>query len=131
MIMIRKLGLTLACAASLFSAPSFSATEHVFSANAHFDFTLPANEPQVFTNTFFFALESKCSIIDITENIPFSFKVLRKSGSFNGTKLATGDQMDVVVHPNDVFTIMAASGGRVELINHSDKAVTARCMSKG
>ena len=125
--MIRKIGLTALCATTLFSNVVFSATEHVFTQAAHFDFLLPANEPQIFTNTFFWTVKSRCTIIsDLYDNF-FSLKVLRKTGSLNGVHLSKGDSMDVNVHPGDSLFITAVSGGRVELTNHGEKAITARC----
>ena len=125
--MIRKLGLAAFCAATLFNNAVFSATEHVFTQAPHFDFTLPANEPQIFTNTFFWTIKSKCKIISDVPNNPFSLTVLRKTGSLNGVKLSKGDSLEVVVRAGDTILITADSGGRVELTNKGEQTILARC----
>ena len=128
--MLRKIGLTVLCATGLFVTNVSSATEHTFSQSASYEFVLPSNEPQIFTNTFFWAVEAKCTIISDEAENPFSFTVLRKSGSLNGIQLAKGDAMELIVHPGDQLHISAASGGRVELINHGSKTIKASCGSK-
>lgn len=125
--MIRKLSLAALCAVTLCHNVAFSATEHVFTQAPHFDFTLPSNEPQIFTNTFFWTIKSKCKIISNTLENPFSLTVLRKTGSLNGVKLSKGDSLDVIVNAGDSVFITADSGGRVELTNKGEQTITARC----
>jgi hypothetical protein len=127
--MIRKIGLTLLCATSLLASNICFATEHMMSQAATYEFPLPANEPQVFTNTFFWTIESKCTIKSNQENNPFSFTVLLKSGTLNGMPLKKGDTVDLLVHPGDQLYISAESGGRIELTNHGLDLVTASCVS--
>ena len=125
--MLRKLSLAALCATTLLSNVVFSATENVFPQSTHYDFILPAHEPQIFSNAFMWTVDSKCTIITDVESTPFSLKVLRKSGSLNGVKLSKGDSMDVIVHPGDKLHITAASGGRVELTNNGEETIKARC----
>ena len=127
--MLRKIGLTVLSAASLFSTSTFSATEHVFGMSAPYEFTLPPNVPQVFSNVFFWSVEANCNISSKSENNLFSFTVLRKSGSLNNIPLSEGDAMALVVHPGDILHITAVSGGRIELTNHGESAITASCVS--
>lgn len=128
--MIRQMGLTVLCAASLMSAKASFATEHTFSQVAAYEFTLPSNEPQIFTNTFFWTVDSKCTIMSDIQDNPISFTVLRKSGSLNGIQLSKGDAMELLVHPGDHLHITAASGGRVELVNYGEKTIKASCVGK-
>lgn len=125
--MLPKIGLTMLCAIGLFSGNAFAITEHTFNQVAAYEITLPPNEPQIFTNTFFWSLEAKCTIESENGNNPFAFTILRKSGSLNGIPLALGDAMDVTVHPGDIIYITAASGARVELINRGEKTFKANC----
>lgn len=125
--MIRKLGLALLCATNIFASNLYAATEHLFNQASTYEFLLPANEPQIFTNTFFWTIESKCVIISDQEENPFSFTVLRKTGSLNGVPLAQGNSVDIVVHPGELLYITAASGGRVELLNRGENLVKASC----
>ncbi len=128
--MIHKIGLAVLCAAGLYSSSASFATEHTFSQATTYEFRLPSNEPQVFTNTLFWAVEAKCTVISDSEDNPFSFTILRKSGSLNGIELSKGDSMALVVHPGDQLHITAASGARVELINYGDKEMKASCTGK-
>lgn len=128
--MLRKIGFTLLlCATGLLSTNAFSITEHTFSQASSCEFTLPANEPQVFTNIFFWTIEARCTIISDSEDNPIGFTILRKSGSLNGTPLAKGDGMELLVHPGDQLYITAASGGRVELVNCGERTIKASCTS--
>ena len=127
--MIRKLGFTLLCSIGLLSSNICSAKEHMLSQAAVYEFSLPSNEPQVFTNSFFWTIESKCVISSDQEDNPFSFTVLRKTGALNGIPLVKGDTVDLVVHPGEQLYISAASGGRVELTNRGSKLITASCVS--
>ncbi len=128
--MIHKIGLAVLCATGLFSSSAACATEHTFSQAAAYEFTLPSNEPQIFTNNFFGTISAKCTVMSESEDNPFSFTILRKSGSLNGIELSKGDSMKLVVHPGDQLYISAASGARVELINSGDKAMSASCTSR-
>lgn len=128
--MLRKIGLTLLSTVALFNANASFATEYTFSQASGYEFKLPPNEPQIFTNTFFWVVDAKCTIISDSENNPFSFTVLRKSGSLNGVPLSKGDAMELIVHPGDQLHITAASGGRIELVNYGVDTIKAVCVSK-
>ena len=127
--MIQKLCYGLLCAASLFSSSAFSLTTHETMMSAGAEYVLLPNEPQVLTNAFMWNVSAVCKISSTTELNPFSFKVLRKSGSFNGVALKTGDMMDVVLHPNEKIYFTAVSGAKVELVNRGNVKVIAECTS--
>lgn len=129
--MLRKIGLTVLCATGLFSTNAFSAIEHSFSQSVtSYEFVLPSNEPQIFTNTFFWSVEAICTIISDASENPFSFTVLRKSGTLNGVQLSKGDAMELIVHSGEQLHISAASGGRIELINRGETTFKASCTNK-
>ena len=127
--MLRKIGLTMLCATALLSTNAFSVTEHTFNIASTYEFTLPSNEPQVFTNIFFYSIDATCTIISDAQDNPFNFTILRKSGSLNGIPLSTGSTMDLIVHPGDKLHITAVSGGRMELTNHGENTMKASCIS--
>lgn len=128
--MIRALSLTILCSMGLFSSNAFSFAEHALSQGLPYEFTFPSNEPQVLVNTSFWALDGTCTIISDVEDNPFSFKVLRKSGSLNGILLSKDDSMSLTVHPGDLLHITAASGGKLELVNHGTSTIKASCLMK-
>ena len=127
--MLRKIGLTVLIATGLFSTSTFSATEQVFGMASSYEFTLPPNVPQVFSNIFFWSVDAKCSISSSNDSNLFSFTVLRKAGSLNNIPLSQGDAMVLVVHPGDIIHITAESGGRIELTNHGETTIKASCFS--
>lgn len=125
--MIRKIGLALLCTCGLYNTGSFSMENHIFTQGVAIEYELPVNDPQVFSNIFFWTLKATCVIVsDIAEN-PISVKMLRKTGSVNDTQLITGDSMGLVVQPGDRLNITAVSGAKVELVNHGNKTIKATC----
>lgn len=128
--MLRKMGLLIVGTLGLFSHYACATTEHfINNATMSYEFVLPPNDPQIFTNTWFWTLEAKCTIISKQENMPFSFTMLRKNGTLNGVALVKGDAMDMIVNHGDVLHITAASGGRVELVNRGEETIKASCTS--
>lgn len=127
--MLRKIGLTLLVAAGLFSANTFAATERTFSLASTYEFTLPPNVPQIFSNIFFWSVEATCTISGGKDNSLLSFTVLRKSGSLNNIPLSQGDAMVLAVHQGDKIHLTAISGGRIELTNHGESTIKANCVS--
>jgi hypothetical protein len=128
-VMLRKIGFAMLCATGLFSSTVFSATEHAFRLTGGYEFALPPNEPQLFTNYFFWTIDAKCTVVSEKAETTISFTVLRKSGKLNGISLYTGDAMALVVQPGDVLNISAASGGQIELTNLGDEEIKANCVS--
>ncbi len=125
--MIRKIGYTLLCGCSLFTTNAFSTTNHLLSQGLVIEYELPVNDPQIFSNIFFWTLKATCTIISDTNENPISVKMLRKTGSINDTPLTTGDSMGLVVQPGDKLNITAVSGAKVELVNHGLKSIKASC----
>ena len=125
--MLRTIGSALLLAGSIFSSPSFATINYNFQASPAYDYELPANEPVVFSNIFMWSISANCVILSEKEDNFISFKLLRKSGSINETPLSSGDEMSLIVHPNDTFYVTALPGAKVELINHGDKSIIARC----
>ncbi len=125
--MIRKIGLALLYTSSFLSTNLFAATEHLFTQAPSYEFILPTNEPQIFTNSFFWSIQARCTIVSEIESTPLTFTVIRKTGSLNGIPLTKGDTVELIVHPGDDIFITAASGGRVELTNHGETTITATC----
>lgn len=128
--MIRAITLSILSTMSLFSANAFCSPERVLSHGLAYEFTFPSNEPQPFANTSFWTLDGTCTIKSDLEDNPFSFTVLRKSGTLNGVPLSKGDSMSLVVHPGDKLHMTAASGGKIELVNNGPFTVKATCIMK-
>ena len=125
--MMQKIGIGLLCGCSLFSTGTFSITNHQFTQGLAVEYELPVNDPQVFSNVFFWTVKATCIIISQNNENPISVKMLRKNGSVNNTQLTTGDSMGLVVQPGDKLNIIAVSGAKVELINHGTVSIKASC----
>jgi len=125
--MIRKIGLALLCTCCLYNTNSFSMENHIFTQGVGIEYELPVNDPQVFSNIFFWTLKATCIIVSDTAANPISVKMLRKTGSVNDTPLTTGDSLGLIVQPGDKINITAVSGAKVELVNHGNKTIKASC----
>jgi hypothetical protein len=100
---------------------------HIFTQGVGIEYELPVNDPQVFSNIFFWTLKATCIIVSDTAANPISVKMLRKTGSVNDTPLTTGDSLGLIVQPGDKINITAVSGAKVELVNHGNKTIKASC----
>jgi hypothetical protein len=125
--MIQKIGVALLCACSIFSTSTFSATNHVFMQGLTVDYEIKPNEPQVFSNIFFWTIKAVCTVISEAPDNSISVKMLKKTGSINGIPLTAGDTTELVVHPGDKLYITANSGANVELTNQGIVSIHASC----
>lgn len=140
--MMRKIGLTLLCAGSLFTTGAFSTTYSTFSQGRGIEYEIPVNNSLVITNILFWQVKAICVIT--SESIcqpmsmmlkseptnagnPLMVTMLRKSGSVNDKLLATGESIDLTVQAGDVFYVTADSGAKVELFNLGQKSIKASC----
>ena len=125
--MLRTLGLSLFFVMTLMTNGTFAATSHVFSIGSNIDYVLPINEPQLLSNPFLWAIKAVCTIKSENNDNFLSFKMTRKAGSLNGTKLSTGDSMKISLHANEKMYITAVSGAEVELINIGAQVIRTEC----
>lgn len=125
--MLRKIGVTLLCATGLFATNAFSTTEHLFTQGLAVEYELPPNDPQVFSNIFFWEVKAICIVISDVQDNTIRIKMLRKSGSVNGLNLTTDDVTSLTAHPGDKLHITAASGAKVELTNVGAQPIKASC----
>lgn len=125
--MMRKLGISLLCASGLWATSAFSTTEHLFSQGLAIEYELPANDPQIFSNIFFWTIKANCTIISESAENLISVKMLRKTGSVNSQQLTSGDTLEITVQAGDKLSISADSGAKVELVNLGHKTIVASC----
>ncbi|MCX7117085.1 MAG: hypothetical protein NTW94_04115 [Legionellales bacterium] len=125
--MLKKIGFPLLCAGSLFATSAFSITEHVFTQGLSVEYEFAPNDPQVFSNIFFWEVKANCTVISNEPVTPFSATMLRKSGSLNYSPLVAGDTLVISVQPGDTFHITAESGAKVELTNLGNDLIKANC----
>ena len=91
------------------------------------EYELKPNEPQVFSNIFFWTIKAVCTVISDAPDNAISIKMLRKTGNVNGIPLTAGDMAELLVHPGDKLYITANSGANVELINLGIASIHASC----
>ncbi len=106
---------------------SYATTYHTFVPGLTIDYELPVNDPQVFSNIFFWPIKATCKVISSSEINPLSVTMLNKSGSVNNTILTKGDSILLMLHAGDKFNVTADSGAKVQLINQGDQTIKASC----
>ena len=126
--MIKKISSMILSAALGFCTQSYAvAPIQQFRLGMGMEYVLPVNEPQVFANPIIFTIKAVCTVTSENESNLLSFSVLRKSGTFNGTKLLTGDSMSYIVHNDETISITALPGAQVELVNLGEQNIMATC----
>ncbi len=121
-----KLGilcLITCCSTATFATIRISLTPGVGVA-----YVFPVNEAVLITNDFLWNVKAVCTAMSENESNRLSMRVLKKSGSFNNTKLSTGDSFEVTLHNKDNFEVTAASGAEIELTNLGDKTMFTHCL---
>ncbi|NDH09726.1 MAG: hypothetical protein EBY16_08985 [Gammaproteobacteria bacterium] len=92
------------------------------------DFVLNPNESQILTNVFMWPLKANCLMSCENDQInTIFFKILKKTGSLNGTPLSLGDSMAIDIKSNDELMIIANSGSKVEMKNIGSTTIKASC----
>ena len=124
---MRKISISLLCASCLLATNAFSTTEHLLTLGRAVEYELPVNDPQIFSNIFFWKIQATCTILSEVPGSPISAKMLRKTGSINDITLATGDSIALMVQTGDKLYISAESGAKVEMINLGEKKIIASC----
>jgi len=124
---MKKIKLALLCAASLLTTNAFSITNHEFSLGSSVQYELPPNDPQIFSNIFFWSIKAVCSVVSEGPESVLFVTMLHKNGVFNDNKLPEGSSMSIVVQPHDKFFITAVSGAKVELVNQGNQTLLANC----
>lgn len=124
--MLRKIGYGLFCVSMLIGANGL-AMNNQLSPNTTMEYVLTPNEPQVFINYWYGTINATCTINAQDASDIIFVEGLNKTGKINGNSLQEGQNLTVVVHPNDKLYISAESGAKVRLTNRGAHVVTARC----
>lgn len=130
--MLRKIGVGLLCAGSLLCASNaFSTTEHILSQGLAVEYEFQPNNPQVFSNIFFWTIRASCTVVSNTPDHLMAAKMLHKTGAVNGRALSSGDEIVIMSQPGDVLQITADPGSKVELTNRGTDIIRASCTTVG
>jgi len=133
--MLKKLlGLsTLLCVSFIADANSsaYIPAEHYLPAlGSTVEYTLPPQEPQVFTNVFYWVIKASCTITSHSESNDLLVKFLKKTGEVNAQPLNAGDQVEIFLNNKEDIKIVSNPGSKVELTNMGDTTITAVCTAK-
>jgi len=126
--MIRKLGLTLLCAAGVWSS-HVSANTIILGGGLKYPVDLPFNDPQTLYNPVSWIIKATCTV---THGAPVNkVRVVMKASTakFNGEDLVVGKEITKDINTGDSFKIEAKGGAMVELTNdnESQEIIHAYC----
>lgn len=127
--MLRKIGLTLLCAASVFTAPGYSSTPQLLQKGLVMEYDLQPNEPQLFINYTFWTVEANCKVVSEDDSMDLFAVALAKAGAINDQPLSSGQSVQLTVHAGDVIKLRANSGAKVQITNLSEHSIHAVCIS--
>lgn len=125
--MLRKIGLTLLCAAATLSANSYAMINHSLQAGVTVEYEFEPNEPQIFTNYMFWPIEAVCIITSEDESGDLFVEAITKKGKINDITLTAGESLHVAVHNGDQLKLFAESGSRVKITSFSQHKLKTTC----
>lgn len=127
--MLRKIGFTLICAVATFSSSTYAMVSHTLQPGMTVEYELVPNEPQLFINYMFWAIEANCKIATVDESDNLFAEALAKKGKINDITLSEGQSMWVTVHPGENLKLSADSGAKVKITNTGLHTVKATCVA--
>jgi len=125
--MLRKITAIMICAASIFTTSAHSTKQHVFTQGLAVEYEFLVNEPQVFSNVFFWTIKASCTVVAGAPESLISAKMLKKTGIVNDIKLATNEKYTTTLKLEDKLNIVAIAGSQVELINLGTETLKVIC----
>ena len=126
--MRRIFNIWLLCIVTCCSTATFASIRIMLAPGVGVAYVFPTNESVLLTNDFLWSIKAVCTAMSENESNRVSVRMLKKSGSYNNTKLSTGDSFEVTLHNKDNFEITAVPGAEVEFTNLGDKTLFAHCL---
>lgn len=127
--MLRKIGLSLLCAATLLSAEAYSTQTHILQQGVTLEYELAPNEPQMFVNYMYWEIMANCKISTVDQGDELFAEALAKQGKINDITLTKGNTLSLTVHQGETMKITAAPGAKVRITNHGKHTVKATCIA--
>jgi hypothetical protein len=124
--MLRKIGLVMVCAGSLFASASM-AMNHELAPSMTVEYELASQKPELFTNYTMFTINAICTIQASHGDYAIHVKAIRGSGAINGQSITAGDSLDIIVKNDDKMNLKAVSTAQVELTNTGNTTIKAVC----
>ncbi len=127
--MLRKISATVLLVAASLSTNTYSMENHnpIQIQGITVEYQLAPNQPQVFTNYMFWAVEANCKILTSDESNSLRVVALAKKGKVNDVPMSSGQTLYVTVHQNENLKVAADSGAKVEITNLGEHTVVATC----
>lgn len=126
--MLRKISCGLLCMAAGFSTSTYSMEINTIQPQGlTVEYDLPPNDPQIFINYMFWAIEVTCKIIANDESDALNIVALAKKGKINDISIYAGQTLQIIVHPDENLNLSADSGAKVEITNLGLNLVKASC----
>ncbi|CAM2975893.1 hypothetical protein [Legionella worsleiensis] len=125
--MLRKIGFSLLCAASIVSTNVYSVVTNIMQPSMSIDYELMPNEPQLFVNYLYWDLQANCVITTNDESNELFVEALAKQGTINDVILVKGATMRIIVRQGDTLKINAQSGAKVKITNLGQNTIKASC----
>ena len=90
-------------------------------------YRFPPNQPVTIQNPLLWDLDTHCKISSNDSADSLEGTMIQRNGRINGTKLTQGQNLSVTVHPNEDFHLQADYKAVVQIINHGESTVSAKC----
>lgn len=127
--MLKKLGFILIGALTSMNIMANNIQTHAIQPGVTLEYTLPANEGQIFINYMFWSVDATCKITSPDENNDLLIEALARRGKVNDVPLSDGQSMHVLVHNGDLLRLSADSGAKVKITNFGPHDIKATCVA--
>lgn len=126
--MLQKLSLSLLFVAASLTTNTYAVTKNnVLQVGATIEYVLAPNQPQLFSNYMFWAIEANCKITSQDDGNVLYAVALAKKGKLNDIPWSKGDNLRLTVHNGENLKINADAGAQVSITNEGQNTVTATC----
>jgi hypothetical protein len=127
--MLKKLGLSLLCAAATLSSNVYALQNNALQNGTTIDYDLKPNVAQLFTNYTFFTVTANCKITTEDESDVFYAIALAQSGKIDDQPLSKGQSTRVTVRNGQTMVLSANKGAQVSITNEGLHTVKVSCTS--
>jgi hypothetical protein len=101
---------------------------YLTTSSSGIDFNFDVNQAIVFTNTFPWILKANCQITcNETVRNRMQATVLKKNGTLNNMPMEKGDQLCLDIYNQDMFSMTATTGAKVEIKNIGEGPIKVTC----
>ncbi|KTC83982.1 MULTISPECIES: hypothetical protein [Legionella] len=126
--MLRKIGYSLLCAGSLFSASALAMTYNIMPGpGASFEYKLLANSPIMIGNPYYHKMTATCTIFSEDESNEIIVEMILKSSKVNNEEIKSGETRPFNIPSGSKLVLEADGRAVVKLLNKGPSDITAKC----